>query len=139
MRFVILVIAAAGTGALSAGAIQTMFPQTAHTFDAVWAPGSGSSRVQFQLSDLNPVKAWEDFKRKLTSGDYGAPINLGSSSPKFPSVSLGQLMPKTYDMQFGKDAFARSINSQMNQNYRRMQDLNAYARNPMGWHGAPPH
>ena len=30
MRFVVLVIAATGTGALSAGAIQTMFPQTKH-------------------------------------------------------------------------------------------------------------
>ena len=140
MRFVVLVIAATGTGALSAGAIQTMFPQTKHTFDAVWALGGDTSRIQFQLSDLNPVKAYEDVKRKITSGDYGAPINFGSS-PKFPSVSFDPTMlrPKSYDIQFGKDAFARSINSQMNQNYRRMQDLNAYARNPMGWHGAPPH
>src|SRR5262249_44504094 len=98
------------------------------------------SGIQFQLSDLNPVKAYEDVKRKLQSHDYGAPLNIGSS-PKFPSVSFDHrmLMPKSYDIQFGKDAFARSINAQMNQNYHRMQNLNAYTRNPTGWHAAPPH
>lgn len=140
MRFVVLVIAATGTGALSAGAIHTMFPQTKHTFDAVWALGGDPSRVEFKLSDLNPVKVYEDVKRKITSGDYGAPLNLGSS-PKVPSVTFDHrmLMPKSYDIKFGKDAFAAGINAQAGQNYRRMQDLNAYARNPMGWHGAPPH
>src|SRR5215470_14659511 len=103
MRFVVLVIAATGTGALSAGAIQTMFPETKHTFDAVWALGGNPSGIQFQLSDLNPVKAYEDVKRKLQSHDYGAPLNIGSS-PKFPSVSFDHrmLMPKSYDIQFAK-------------------------------------
>jgi hypothetical protein len=132
MRFVILVFAAAGAGWLSMNALQT--------FDAARAIGGDQSRFQFQLSDLNPIKAYEDVKRKITSGDYGAPFNIGSS-PKYPSGSFDRswLTPKIFDSQIGKDAFARSINSQMNQNYRRMQDLNAYSRNPMGWHGAPPH
>jgi hypothetical protein len=29
-------------------------------------------------------------------------------------------------------------NSQIQQNNNRMQDIAAYSRNPMGWHGAPP-
>jgi len=34
---------------------------------------------------------------------------------------------------------AAGINAQIQQNYQRSQGLAAYGRNPMGWHGAPPH
>jgi len=37
-----------------------------------------------------------------------------------------------------KRAMAASINTQIQQSYQRSQDLQAYARNPMGWHGPPP-
>jgi hypothetical protein len=36
-------------------------------------------------------------------------------------------------------AIAAGINSRVEQDIRRAQDLSAYGRNPMAWHGAPPH
>ena len=37
-----------------------------------------------------------------------------------------------------KQAMVASITAQIQQNYQRSHDLRAYARDPMGWHGAPP-
>jgi hypothetical protein len=139
MRFVILVIAAAGTGALSMGAIQTMFPQTAQTFAAMRA--LGGNPAQFKLSDLNPVKAYEDVMRKVTSRDFGASLNLGSSTP-IKTGPIGDMAFKPSGFTIGdkwKGAFAAGVGARINQDYRRAQDINAYGRNPMAWHGVPPH
>jgi hypothetical protein len=38
-----------------------------------------------------------------------------------------------------RKAVGASINSRVQQDIRRAQDLSAYARNPTAWHGAPPH
>jgi hypothetical protein len=37
-----------------------------------------------------------------------------------------------------KRAIAAGVNARIQQDDRRSQDLAAYGRNPMGWHGAPP-
>jgi len=34
---------------------------------------------------------------------------------------------------------AQAMASQIQANVRRMQDMSAYTRNPVGWHGLPPH
>ena len=34
---------------------------------------------------------------------------------------------------------AENLASQIQENNRRMQDMAAFARNPAGWHGMPPH
>jgi hypothetical protein len=71
----------------------------------------------------------------------GGSINLGSGPvsgfPKVGDLSLGT----KYHMD---DAAIRqptgaSINSRVQQDNHRGQDLAAYGRNPMAWHGAPPH
>jgi hypothetical protein len=36
-------------------------------------------------------------------------------------------------------AIASGFNARIGQDIRRAQDIAAYGRNPMGWHGAPPH
>jgi hypothetical protein len=142
MRFVILVVAAAGTGALSAEAIQTMFPQTTQTFEAMLALGGNPSQFnQLKLSDLNPVKVYEDVMRKVTSRDYGASLNL-PSSPSYKIGSIGDMVSKPQGFTVGdgwKRGFGYNISAQIRQNNNRAQDMINYGRNPMAWHGPPPH
>ena len=123
MRFVILVAGAAATGALSVSAIQTFVPQTAQTFQAVQALG-GDVR-DFKLSEINPLKAYEEVVRQITSGNP-RPISF----PTAPTFNMTPINP---------NSFAAGINSRIQQDIRRAQDLAAYGRNPMGWHGPPPH
>jgi hypothetical protein len=66
MRLVIFVTAVSATGALSASAMQTMFPQTEQTFAAVRALG-GDPR-DFKIPEINPVKAYWEVVRQITSG-----------------------------------------------------------------------
>jgi len=136
MRFAFLVVGATAVGALSATAIQTMIPSTAPTFEAVRA--LGGNLADFKISDINPAKAYRDVMQKITSG---APqISL----PKSPTVELHPISPDVFkpykiDDKAIQRAIAAGISSQVDQNIRRMQDIQAYSRNPAGWHGAPPH
>ena len=138
MRFVILVAGAAATGALSVSAIQTFVPQTAQTFQAVQALG-GDVR-DFKLSDINPVRAYEEVVRQITSGNP-RPISF----PTPPTFNMTPINPNSFRPSFKLDekeiqrAVAAGINSRIQQDIRRAQDLAAYGRNPMGWHGPPPH
>jgi hypothetical protein len=138
MRFVILVVGAVGAGALSAEGIQVMFPQTAQMFDAVRALGGDPSKIK--ITNINPVRAFEDVMSKIASGEIGAPIKFNSATP----VISGRLDPNllktrnfSLDIDF-KRAMAASIGAQISQQYNRSQALQAYGRNPAGWHGAPP-
>jgi hypothetical protein len=139
MRFIIFVAGAAATGALSVSAIQTFAPQTAQTFQAVRA--LGGDLTNFKLSEINPVKAYEAVVRQITSGRAGAPISLPSS----PIFNTAPINPDSFRPSFKIDdreiqrAIAAGINSRIQQDIRRAQDLAAYGRNPMGWHGPPPH
>jgi hypothetical protein len=137
MRFAILVVGGVATGALSTGALQTMVPQNAQMFQAVRA--LGGNLADFNISDINPLKAYEDVKRQITSGNLGGSLNLGSapSFPKIGDLSLGNKMH--FDEAAMKRAMAAGINSSIQQNIRRMEDISAYSRNPMAWHGPPPH
>jgi hypothetical protein len=140
MRFVILVVGATATGALSAGAIQAMFPQTAQTFQAVRA--LGGDVANFKITEINPVKAYQDVMKQIASGEMGGSIKF-PSAPSFKSVPINSGLFKPYSVQIDNDkmqrAIASGINTRVQQDIRRAQDLAAYGRNPMGWHGAPPH
>jgi hypothetical protein len=136
MRFVVLVVGAAAAGALSATAIQTMMPQTAPTFAAVKA--LGGNLADFKITDINPAKAYRDVVAKITSGE--PQIALPTSPPiELRRLGPDDLKPVKIDDTAIKRAIAAGISSQVDQNIRRMQDLQAYGRNPTGWHGAPPH
>jgi hypothetical protein len=143
MRFAILVVGGVATGALSTGALQTMVPQNAQMFQAVRA--LGGNVADFKLSDINPLKAYEDVKRQITSGNLASSLNFGPapfsttsiSFPKIGDLSLGSKMH--FDEAAMKRAMSAGINSSIQQNFRRMEDISAYSRNPMAWHGPPPH
>ena len=141
MRFVVLVVGGVATGALSVGAVRSIVPQNSQMFQAVRA--LGSDMANFKLGDINPLKAYEDVKRQITSGNIAGSLNLGSpvSIPSFSSPNIGNLglgNSLHIDNAEMSRAFAAGLNSQIQQNNRRMEDISAYARNPMAWHGAPP-
>jgi hypothetical protein len=141
MRFAILLVGGLATGALSVGAVRTMVPPNAQMFQAVRALGgdmSNSKLANFKIADINPLKAYEDIKRQITSGNLGGPINFGSATPlpKLGDLSLGNRIH--LDDAAMKRAMAAGINSSIAQSIHRSQDISAYGRNPMAWHGAPP-
>jgi len=140
MRFAILVAGGVATGALSMGAVQTMVPQNFQMFQAVRA--LGGDPASFKIGDINPLKAYQDVKRQITSGRLGGSIDFGSATPmsSFPKVGDWSLGNKIHlDDASMRRAIAAGINSRVEQDIRRAQDLSAYSRNPMAWHGAPPH
>jgi hypothetical protein len=140
MRFAVLIAGGVATGALSAGAIQTMVPQNAQMFQAVRA--LGGDPTGFRIADINPLKAYEYVKREISSGNIGRSLNLGAAPPivtSFPKVgSLGLGNSYHIDDAAIRRAAGTGINSRIQQDIRRSQDLAAYTRNPTGWHGAPP-
>jgi hypothetical protein len=137
MRFVLLVVGATATGALSAAGIQTMFPQTQQTFAAVTA--LGGNVADFKLGDINPLKAYEDVKRRITSGEPA--VSFPTSTPiTVGPINMDALRPKfTIDEKAIQRAWASDMNRRVQQDIARARDFQAYGRNPTGWHGIPPH
>ena len=84
MRLAVLIAGGVATGALSAGAIQAMVPQNAPMFQAVRALGGDPTGLR--LADINPLKAYDDVKRQITSGNIGNSLNLGGPSPAVPAT-----------------------------------------------------
>ena len=138
MRLAILVVGGLATGALSVGAARTVVPQNSPMLQA--ARALGGDMASFKIADINPLKAYEDVKRQITSGNPGASIDFGSAKPiSFPrlgDVALGNTIHM--DDAAVRRAIAADINSRVRQDMHRAQDLSAYGRNPMAWHGAPP-
>ena len=142
MRFVLLVAGATAAGALSATAIQSIIPQTAQTFAAVRALGGDPASFKLDLASLNPFKAYEEVKRQIASGEINSPIKLQAAIPDYgiKPINIDALRPSLkLDEGEIQRAIAAGINARAQADYRRTQDLIAYGRNPMGWHGVPPH
>jgi hypothetical protein len=141
MRLVLLIVGGVAIGAGSVSGVRTILPQGGSMFDAVRALGGNPGSFRLGDINLNPLKAYEDVKRQITSGSVRAPFNVGSAPT--PSVSnIGQISFNNslhFDDAAFKRAAAAGINARIQQDIRRSQDLAAYARNPMGWHGMPPH
>jgi len=142
MRFVLLVAGATATGALCGGGIGTVFPQTKEMFAAVTALGGDWSNFSVTL---NPIRATYDYVvREVTTGDPSRRLNFQTSP--MPSLNLNPVNVDALtrpqfkvDNDFIKRAAAAGINSRIQQDMNRARDFQAYGRNPMGWHGAPPH
>jgi hypothetical protein len=156
MRFAIMVLVAVATGALSMTAVQTTAVQTwfPSTGSSSWLPSNapmfeavralGGSMAGFKLADINPVKAYHDAMRRVTSGDmsgvprfdtkFGTQVPyLKVTTPLFGSSNQFKMDPSV------QRAIASGFNARIGQDIRRAQDIAAYGRNPMAWHGPPPH
>jgi hypothetical protein len=140
MRFVLLVVGATATGALSAAGIQTMFPQTKETFAAVTA--LGGNVADFKLGDLNPLThVYNYVAQQITSGEPARRLALPTAPPiTVKPIDWGAIKPGfTIDSKEIQRAWATDINRRVQQDIARARDFQAYGRNPMGWHGIPPH
>jgi hypothetical protein len=138
MRFALMVVAAVATGALAAGAIQTMIPQTAQKSGAVQA--LGANWTDFKISDLNPISmAYRYVIKTITSGEPRIALRQAppilSTPIDLSNFNVGLKIDEKEIARFNADAIA----SQIQENNRRMQDMAAFARNPAAWHGMPPH
>jgi hypothetical protein len=135
MRFVLLVAGAAITGALVPSVV---IPRANQTFAA--ARALGGNMENFRVPDIDPVKAYYDFMRQA-SGELGR----GISWPNAPTFNFSPINPQNLNASFKIDdktirhAFANDMNSRVQHDIRRAQDLATYGRNPMGWHGIPPY
>jgi hypothetical protein len=141
MRLVILIIGGVAVGAGSVTGMRTILPHTGGSMaDAVRALGGNPGTLRLGDININPLRAYEDVKRQITSGQATTPF---PASTPFPTTSFTSLniKPNTFQIDEAsvKRAMAAGINAQIQQSYNRSQDLAAYGRNPMGWHGAPPH
>ena len=137
MRFILLVAGATGIGALCGGGIQVMFPQSKDMFAAVTALGGNVADVK--IGEINPVKAYEDVRRQITSGDAGRIAVPSAPVSNFTPINPSSIKPFKIDEEQIRRAVAAGVNSRIQQDIRRTQDFSAYARNPRAWHGAPPH
>ena len=139
MRFAFLVAGGVAAGALSVGGVRTLVPPNAQMSQAVRA--LGGDMADFKLGDIDPLKAYEDVKRQITSGNFSSSLNLGSAPPitfsKLGDLSVGNKL-HIDEGSIGR-SIAAGINSQIQQSNRRMDEMSAYTRNPAAWHGMPPH
>jgi hypothetical protein len=141
MRLVILIIGGVAVGAGSGTAIQAVLPHMGGSMsEAVRALGGNPESLRLGDININPLKAYEDVKRQITSGQATAPFPVSSPLPTTSFTSLN-IKPNVIQIDEAsmKRAMAAGINAQIQQSYNRAQDLAAYGRNPMGWHGVPPH
>ena len=148
MRFFVLVVGGAAVGALSVGGIRTMVPPNSQMFQAVQSQMAqavhalGGDMSKLGDININPLKAYEDVRHQIASGNFGSPIDLGAMKPvsfsKIDVSKLGVGSDFNFDNASMKRAMVSGWNSQIQQNNNRMQDIRAYSRNPSGWHGAPP-
>lgn len=137
MRFAFLVAGGVAAGALSVGGVRTLVPPNAQMFQAVRA--LGGNMADFRLGDIDPLKAYEDVKRQITSGNLSGSLSLGSGPQAYKLSELSVGHKVQLDDGAMRRAIAAGINSQIQQGNRRMEDMSAYARNPAAWHGMPPH
>lgn len=125
MKFLVPVVVAAGTGVLAVFAVPASFV------------GMASHAVrQIHLADLNPIRAVFDYEQQqvrtpMTPQDLGFHASPMTLSPVImtPPQSLGVNLGQSFDPQ---------AQMEIEQNNRRMQDMQAYMRDPNHWMGPPP-
>jgi hypothetical protein len=140
MRLVLLIIGGVAIGAGSVGGVLIILPQSGSMFDAVRALGGKAGSIKIGDININPVKAYEDVKRQIASGELTAPFDVAAPPvTSFRNLNTVPLNTFRLDDAAIKRSIAAGFNAQIEQNIRRSEDFAAYARNPMGWHGLPPH
>jgi len=82
--------------------------------------------------------AYDKVTQDIVAPNPSARLDFHATSvaaPDFSAVNnlIAKPLPGT------QDGFASNIATQNQQFNNRMEDLRNYARNPAGWHGAPPH
>lgn len=135
MRMALFTIALA-TGAGSFGAMHGSFSLPNQMGQAITALGGDPSKLG--PINVDPRQAYDTVIRRVTQGG-GVPADLHPSVVTVTPDSFSRMPQMVITGPNQQAPFAASALSQMRQNNIRMQDMAAYARNPAGWHGMPPH
>jgi hypothetical protein len=140
MRFEYLVAAVVAGGLATGAAIQPLFSAATPT----WSPAQAQAptSVSFSLADLNPLRLiYDEVMKQVTSGDNRMDLVVGTPvrQPHFTDISR---MNSQFNSEFDPARMARingeNAANQIREFNDRQQDMMNYARNPAGWHGAPP-
>jgi hypothetical protein len=125
MKFVLLVVAAAGAGALATFAVPTL----------LFSAASDQLR-QIRLTDLSPFRAIYDMeKQQIQPGLTPEQLGIHRSPITISPITLPPPQSLKLDL---SHAFEAQAELQIQQNERRMRDMQAYGRDPMHWEGPPP-
>jgi len=127
-------------GTLSAGAIgvkQGVIPLPNQMAQAIRALGGDPAQVKD--ININPVAAYNRVLPEILKGHTPEELGLQVRPVIIPPGSFSGLKSTTINPNLGQNGFTSSMLSQIQQNNVRMQDMASFARNPAGWHGAPPH
>jgi hypothetical protein len=138
MRFLLMIIIAAATGAVSMTAMQTFVPTNASMREAVNA--LGGAWAGFRIADYNPLTAYERVRAEITKPSNAGIPNFGTTP--IPSIKVTGPLFKPYEYKPDpavQRAISAGIGARIGQDIRSAQDIAAYGRNPMVWRGAPPH
>jgi hypothetical protein len=138
MRFVLLVAGILAGGCWAAGVSQGVLPRPAQAILGLF--GHGSDPAKAGTGGVNLSQTYNNVMKQVTSGKNDVPAEM-HWSPVVVQPGGFQSM-NTANINMGPNAgngIAPGLFNQMQQNNQRIQDMAAYARNPAGWHGMPPH
>jgi len=135
MKFALLVAGTAGFAMLAVFAIPgTVVGSASVGFHHV-VERSGFAQVS--LADLNPLRAIFDYEKRRIQTPL-TPEQLGfHPSPPMTFSPIAIVPPQSLKLDLSQ-SFGQQAQMQIEQNNRRMQDMQAYARDPTHWVGPPP-
>ena len=138
LRFVLFVIVAAATGAVSMTALQTFVPTNASWREAAHA--LGGQWAAFLLADYNPLTAYRKVAAEISKPSTTSMPYTGTTPVPSIQVTGPLFKPYEYKPDPGlQRAISAGIGARAAQEIRRAQDITAYGRNPTRWHGVSPH
>ena len=134
MKFALLVIVAAVAGALAMFAVPVTVIQSASLDVRGFVDRSGLTEIH--LTNINPFRSIFDYEQQqIRMGLTPEQLGIHSSAITVTPMRLGP--PQVLKLDLSR-AFEVQAESQILQNERRMQDLQAYGRHPMHWESLPP-
>jgi len=138
MRFILLIVGCVALGAMSAGAIQAVYPQATETFAAV--QGLRANWSDFRLSDLTPIGlVYRYVITRVTSGEPRVALHQ-EPLPSFKPIDLNNLNAgNKFDQRDLQKYIDAGFNRQVQETTRHMQDMSAWMRSPPAFRGPPPH
>ena len=134
MKFVLMLVGAALTGALATVAVPPILVGPAT--DGLRQLVSSSGLTQIHLTELNPLRAIYDYEQQqIRTGLTPEHLGIHSSAITLSPITLPP--PASLKLDLSR-AYEAQAESQIQQNDRRMQAMQSYMNNPSQWSGPPP-
>lgn len=136
MRLILFLASIITVGAL--GVTSGVVPLPTQMLQAIAALGGDPTKIG--TINMNPVDGNNNVLPQILKGTTPEDAGFHGSAVTSPSGNFRTMNNTSgHPGTIVPNSFAASIVSQFQRDSTRMQDLAAYARNPEGWHGAPPH